>query len=169
MRELAARLELDDVAHLIPVAVGGAWYPGRYFDPLATLEPHLGSALAAIDRAVALAGVPEERIVLAGFSQGACLVAEYLAGSAGRPFAGGGVLTGALFGAPSERASPTPRPGLPMAFASSRHDEWIAFADAQETADRFRAAGAQVTFTALEDRVHAVSDEAVSALRALLV
>jgi phospholipase/carboxylesterase len=106
--------------------------------------------------------------VLAGFSQGACLVAEYLARRGPRRLHGAAVLTGCLLGTPEERARPRPAAGLPMVFASSRHDDWIALADALDTAERFRQGGAAVTVLELEDRVHHVSDEAVAALRALL-
>lgn len=167
-RDLATRLGLDDVAYVLPVAAQRSWYPGRYFDPLDTLEPHLSSALSAIDRAVAAAGVPGERLVLAGFSQGACLVAEHLARRGPRPLHGAAILTGSLLGAPAERAEPVIEPGLRMAFASSRHDDWIPLQDALDTADRFHRAGAAVVVTELDDRVHHISDRAVAALRTLL-
>ncbi len=168
-RDLAARLGLDDVAHVLPVARGRTWYPGRYFDPLDTLEPHLSAALAVIDRAVEGTGLPDQRLVLAGFSQGACLVAEYLARRGPRPFHGAAILTGSLLGSPVQRAEPNVAPGLPMAFASSRYDEWIPLEDALDTAERFRRAGAASTVTTLEDRIHHISDEAVAQLRALLL
>jgi len=166
-RDLAARLDVPDVAHVLPVAAGRSWYPGRYFDPLDTLEPHVGSALAAIDRAIR--GADDERLVLAGFSQGACLVAEYLARRGRRPFRGAAILTGCLLGTPAERADPRVAPGLPMAFTCGRHDEWIPLPDALDTAERFRRAGAAVTVTELDDREHHISDAAVAALRSLLV
>jgi len=167
-RDLAARLDLPDVAHVLPVAADRSWYPGRYFDPLDTLQPHLSSALAAIDRAIASAHVPDEQLVLAGFSQGACLVAEYLARRGPRAFHGAAILTGSLLGTPSERAVPRIAPGLRIAVASSRHDDWIPIEDALDTAGRFRAAGAAVAVAELDDRVHHISDLAVAQLRALL-
>ena len=167
-RDLAARLDLPDIAHVLPVATERTWYPGRYFDPRAALEPHLSSALAAIDRALVAAGAPDERLVLAGFSQGACLIAEYLARQGPRPFHGAAILTGSLLGTPAERANPCIAPGLPMAFASSRHDDWIPLEDALDTADRFRRAGAAVTIAELDDREHHISGQAVAELRALL-
>lgn len=107
--------------------------------------------------------------MLAGFSQGACLIAEYLARQGPRPFHGAAILTGSLLGEPPERARPRVAAGLPMVFASSRHDDWIPLPDALDTAERFRRAGAATAFTELEDREHHISNEAVAALRALLL
>ena len=168
-RDLAERLDLSDIAHVLPVATGRSWYPGRYFDPLATLEPHLGSALRALERAITTTGAPDEQLVLAGFSQGACLVAEFLARQGPRRFHAVAILTGSLLGTPEERGQPRIAPGLPMVFASSRHDEWISLEDALDTANRFRHAGATVSFTELEERVHHISDQAVAELRTLLL
>ena len=168
-RDLAERLALPDVAHVLAVAADRSWYPGRYFDPRETLQPHLSSALAMLGRAIEVARVPDEQIVLAGFSQGACLVAEFLARAGPRLFHGAAILTGCLLGTPAERALPRPAPGLPMVFASSRFDDWIPLADALDTAARFRRAGAAVTVTELDDTIHHISDEAVRQLRAVLL
>jgi phospholipase/carboxylesterase len=78
LENLVWQLELPRAAYILPSAEGGSWYPNRFFDPAEHNEPWLGSALAHIGAAVALAedgGVPVRRVVLAGFSQGACLVA----------------------------------------------------------------------------------------------
>ena len=167
-RDLAARVDVADVAHVLLVAPQRSWYPGRYFDPPATLEPHLASALAAIDRAIAATGAPDARIVLAGFSQGACLVAEHLARRGPRRFAGAAILTGCLLGAPGQRARPVVAAGLPVVVTCAREDAWIATDDARDTARRFAAAGADASFVELPDREHQVSDAAVGQLRALL-
>jgi phospholipase/carboxylesterase len=172
MLDVARRLDLPDVAYLMPVAVARTWYPGRYFDRRAGSEPDLTRSLRTMDAARRLAeqaGVPDEQIVLAGFSQGACLIADYVAAAGPRPFAGAAILTGSLIGTPEERATPDVAAGLPMVFASSRYDEWIALPDALATTDAFADAGAATTWIELDDRVHHVSDRAVDALRALFV
>jgi phospholipase/carboxylesterase len=169
MLDVAERLELDDVAYLLPVAAERSWYPGRYFDPVSENEPHLTWAIEACEAALAAAhaaGVPDQRIVLGGFSQGACVVAELLARRP-RPLAGAAVLTGSLLGRPAERTV-APQDGLRMFFGLSRYDEWIALADARATAQAFGRAGADVVFEIYEDREHHVSDRAVDGLRALL-
>jgi phospholipase/carboxylesterase len=77
------------------------WYPLRFLEPVERNEPWLGSALALVDRAVGAledAGLPRERIVVAGFSQGACLALEYVA-RAGGAWGGAVGLSGGLIGA----------------------------------------------------------------------
>jgi phospholipase/carboxylesterase len=170
MLDVARRLDLPDVGYVLPVAVARTWYPARYFDPRADNEPDLTRSLRTIAAALRLAeraGVPDERIVLAGFSQGACLIADYVATAGPRRFAGAAILTGSLIGTAEERPTPDVAPGLAMVFASSRYDEWIALPDALATADAYRGAGADVTWLELDDRVHHVSDRAVDALREL--
>ena len=170
MLDVAQRLALSDVAYVLPVAAENSWYPNRYFDPVSENEPHLGWALAAIEAAIDAAnrsGFPDSRIVVGGFSQGACLVAEMTARGT-RPFAGVAILTGSLLGTPPERRSPMPASGLQMFFASSLHDEWVAIEDAQATAAAFARAGAKVVFETLDDREHLFSDRAVAGLSTLL-
>ena len=169
MLDVVGRLRLDDVAYVLPVAANRSWYPGRYFDPLTENEPYLSWAIEACEAALATAraaGVPDQRIVVGGFSQGACVVAELLARGS-RPIAGAAVLTGSLLGRPADR-TPAPLDGLPMFFALSRYDEWIALADAQATARAFERMGADVVFEIYEDREHHISDQAVAGLRTLL-
>jgi phospholipase/carboxylesterase len=169
MLDVVERLKLDDVAYILPVAANRSWYPGRYFDPVTENEPDLSWAIEACEAALATAraaGVPDQRIVLGGFSQGACVVAELLARGS-RPIAGAAVLTGSLLGRPAER-TPAPLDGLRMFFALSRYDEWIALADAQATAQAFGRMGAAVVFEIYEDREHHISDQALAGLRTLL-
>ena len=90
-----------EVSVVAPDAVGGQWYPLRFLESVERNEPWLGSALAAVGRAVAeleAGGLSRREIVVAGFSQGACLALEYVAREGG---AWGGVvgLSGGLIGA----------------------------------------------------------------------
>jgi phospholipase/carboxylesterase len=92
---------VNKVAYLAPQAANNTWYPYRFIEPIARNEPWLSSALQVIDDLLAhviAAGIPTERIVLLGFSQGACLTLEY---TARHPQRYGGVvgLSGGLIGA----------------------------------------------------------------------
>ena len=170
MLDVISRLQLDDVAYLLPVAAERTWYHGRYHDRPDDNEPELSWALEAIESSVALAikaGIDERQIVLGGFSQGACLVAELVARRP-RPLAGVALLTGSLLGPPGQRLTPHDVSELPMYVSCSRSDPWIPIEDARLTAQAFAAAGADLVFDELDDREHLVSDRAVSGLRRLL-
>ncbi|HET8979688.1 MAG TPA: dienelactone hydrolase family protein [Solirubrobacteraceae bacterium] len=170
MLDVVGRLALPDVAYLLPVAAGNVWYPGRYFDPLPANAPWVAWSLDALDAAIARAragGVAEERIVVAGFSQGGCLVAELVARRP-RRLAGAAVLTGTLMGPDGEETRPDPVDGLPMFFGASRYDEWVRIERVHASAQAFERAGARVTVETYEDREHLINDDAVAGVRRLL-
>src|SRR5690349_7770784 len=100
--ELVQLIDRTDVTYLAPAAAGRTWYPNPFIADVSTNEPWLSSALAAIGTLVShveAAGVDRARIVLGGFSQGACLAAEFAIQNASR-FGGVVVLSGGAIGAP---------------------------------------------------------------------
>lgn len=100
MHELARTLDRPQMAWFVPAAAGQTWYPYALREPLKRNGPHLNSALRlllrALDRAEA-GGIPSERVVLFGFSQGACLALEFAARHA-RRYGGIAGLSGGLMG-----------------------------------------------------------------------
>src|SRR5215510_6699207 len=97
---LALELRRSDFAYLAPQAADHAWYPYRFMEPIARNEPWLSSALAKLESVlahIAAAGIPPERTVILGFSQGACLALEYGARHA-RRYGGLAGLSGGLIG-----------------------------------------------------------------------
>lgn len=79
---LADNFSPADVAYLAPQAAHSTWYPQSLLAPLEQNEPWLGSALRVVAGLVeesARHGVPPERLVAMGFSQGACLALEFAA------------------------------------------------------------------------------------------
>lgn len=98
--ELTDLFKQPDFAYLAPQAIHNAWYPNSFLAPLASNEPYLASALAfiaALLEHVQQAGIPLERTMLLGFSQGACLASEFVARNA-RRYGGLAVLSGGLIG-----------------------------------------------------------------------
>lgn len=98
--ELAAELKQPGFVFLAPQASGHAWYPNSFLAPIASNEPGLSSGLAVIAallERLAEAGIPAERTMLLGFSQGACLMLEFAARNA-RRYGGVVGLSGGLIG-----------------------------------------------------------------------
>jgi len=79
---LAGELGATDFAIVAPQAKDKSWYPNPSLSPRTHNEPHLGSAmtvLAGIIQGLNDADIPTENIALAGFAQGACVAAEFVA------------------------------------------------------------------------------------------
>jgi predicted esterase len=90
----------EGFAFLAPQAEGQAWYPYSFLAPIQDNEPWLSSALAMLRRLIQgadEAGLSGERVMLLGFSQGACLMLEYAARNAAR-YGGLAALSGGLIG-----------------------------------------------------------------------
>ena len=99
---LAQELFHPDYAYLAPQAAGDSWYPYSFLATFENNEPWLTSALMAVDsvvQQVEAAGIPAHRLVLGGFSQGACLASEYVARNP-RRYGGLIAFSGGLIGPP---------------------------------------------------------------------
>ncbi|WP_415381382.1 alpha/beta hydrolase [Halosimplex sp. TS25] len=80
--QMGRQIHRDGLALLAPQADRNTWYPNSFLQPVESNEPGRSSGLQAIDDAVERAndhGVPAERVMVLGFSQGACLGSEYVA------------------------------------------------------------------------------------------
>lgn len=88
------------VALLAPQAAANTWYPNSFLAPVADNEPGRSSGLRAVANAVGTAtdaGIAPEHVLVAGFSQGACLASEFVARHP-REYGGLAVLSGGLIG-----------------------------------------------------------------------
>src|SRR5215211_4452158 len=97
---LTPEFDQPEFAYLAPQAAGNTWYPYSFMSPIPSNEPGISSgmaALAAVLAAIEAAGIPPERTVLLGFSQGACLASEFAARHA-RRYGGIVALSGGLIG-----------------------------------------------------------------------
>lgn len=168
---LAYMFNRPDIAYLAPQAANNTWYPQRFFEPPARNEPWLSSALTqigAVIDAIAQAGIPAERTILAGFSQGACLVLEYAARNAQRY---GGVLafSGALIG---PLGSPRHDKGIlestPVFLGCSDIDAHIPLVHVQESSEIMRALGGDVTERIYPYMDHTVNEDEIEFVRELL-
>src|SRR5881397_308096 len=83
---IASEVQQPGWAYLAPQAAGNTWYPNPFTAPLESNEPYLSAALDMISNLVERveSTVPAQRIMLLGFSQGACLTLEWAARHARR-------------------------------------------------------------------------------------
>lgn len=168
---LAPLLRAPGVAFLAPEAAGRTWYPQSFLAPIPANEPYLTSALRVIGRAlgaVSAAGIPPERTVLAGFSQGACLSLEYAARHARRY---GAVLgfSGGLIGpdgTPRDHAGTLD--GTPVFLGCSDVDPHIPRTRVEESAAVLERLGASVDARIYTGMGHTVNDDELEAARELV-
>ncbi len=168
---LSREFDAPDVAYLAPQANGNAWYPYRFMEPIAANEPYLSSALAVIDglvKHVEGTGIPRDKIVLLGFSQGACLATEFAARNAGRY---GGVvgLSGGLIGPDgTPRDYPGSMAGTPVFLGCSDVDFHIPKERVDETARIFQALGGDVTERLYPNMDHTINEDEIDFVNGLL-
>ena len=164
---LSDHLQHPEFVYLAPQAPGNQWYPNRFMTPLAGNEPYLSAALAVVDGLVeqlGQAGIPPEKIVLAGFSQGACLALEY-AGRNARRYGGVIGFSGGLIGPPGTAWDfGGSLDGTPVFLGCSDVDFHIPAVRVEETAETLRRLGGDVTMRLYPGMDHTiVEDELVFA------
>jgi phospholipase/carboxylesterase len=117
-----------------------------------------------VDAVLAEAGVPLERTVIAGFSQG-CVMSHALALAAGRPRPAGVVgFSGFIPEVEGFELDLESRAGLPVFIAHGTYDSVITVDFGRDARDRLEAAGVDVTYR--EDPVdHTISMEAATEAR----
>lgn len=168
---LAEEFKQPDFAYLAPQASEGTWYPNRFLAPTATNEPWLSSALAVVGDLIAQvheAGIPAERLMLLGFSQGACLALEFAARHAQRY---GGVigLSGGLIGADNEpRRDNGNFSGTPIFLGCSDVDFHIPKERVEHAAETLKTLGAEVTMRLYRNMEHTVNHDEVKFIRSLM-
>jgi predicted esterase len=171
---LADELRVPDLAYLAPQAHGHAWYPYSFLAPMEQNEPGLSSGLATLGdlvERVGAAGIPPERTVLLGFSQGACLALEFAAryGRHRRRLGGVVGLSGGLIGPPG-----TPREyagdlaGTPVFLGCSDRDPHIPRERVDETAQVLTGMGGEVTERIYPAMGHTVNEDEIEFVRGLL-
>lgn len=184
MLRLAEHLALPDAAFLAPAAAGGSWWPASFLAPLAANEPGLSSGLGVLRTLIGRlqdSGVGTDRIVLLGFSQGACLALEYAARSGG-VFKGvvglsgglvgtgeaGGPTTDALYGhAPKRFDYDASLAGSSVFLGCHERDPHIPLARVHESETAFDRLGSAVTVEVLPGAGHGIVEEEIRALRGL--
>jgi phospholipase/carboxylesterase/glyoxalase family protein len=169
---LADELARPEFAYLAPQAAGNTWYPNSFLAPLDSNEPYLSSALAALAELLAQAveaGIPPERTMLLGFSQGACLSLEFAARNA-RRYGGLVGLSGGLIGPDG-----TPRnyrgslAGTPVFLGCSDVDFHIPKERVTHSAEVLRRLGGEVTDRLYPGMGHTVNADEIEFVKGMMV
>jgi phospholipase/carboxylesterase len=160
---LGAELKQPGFAYLAPQAAGNTWYPHPFTAPMESNEPYLSSALEVL--ATVLTSVeetiPAERVVLLGFSQGACLTLEFAARHARRYGAVVG-LSGGLIGPDgTPRDYPGVFAGTPVFLGCSDIDPHIPKERVIASGDVFERMGAKVAVRLYPGMPHTVNEDEI--------
>lgn len=160
---IAAELRRPGFAYLAPQAAGNAWYPNPFTAPLESNEPYLSAALAMIAGLLKQVDetVPAERVILLGFSQGACLTLEFAARNA-RRYGGVAGLSGGLIGPPgTPRDYPGDLQSTPVFMGCSDVDPHIGRDRVEEAAEVLKRMGAAVTMRLYPGMGHTVNADEI--------
>ncbi|QLK24751.1 dienelactone hydrolase family protein [Natrinema zhouii] len=161
MIQLAGEVLQEGVAVLAPQAARRTWYPNSFLEPVERNEPGRSSGLQAITDAIGEAndaGIPTERVMLLGFSQGACLASEYLARNP-RRYGGLAAFSGGLIGDDLDDEYPGDLEGTPVFLGCSDTDPHIPRARVDDTADVLESMNADVTKRFYEGMGHGVNED----------
>jgi predicted esterase len=160
-----------ELAYVAPQAAGYTWYPYPFLSPMERNEPGLSSGLGRLGEVLAdveAAGIPPERTILLGFSQGACLALEFAARNA-RRYGGIVGLSGGLIGpAGTPRDYPGGFAGTPVFLGCSDRDPHIPRQRVDETAEVMRRMGAEVTERIYPAMGHTVNADELAFVRELI-
>ncbi len=177
---LADEFAQPELAYLAPQAVGSTWYPYSFLAPLDRNEPHLSSALRLVGRVLSeieRGGIPQEKTVLLGFSQGACLASEYAARNP-RRYGGVVALSGGLIGNGQLVAVDPPVDKVfeydgdlertPVFLGCSDDDAHIPLDRVERSAAALEKLGGDVTMRIYPGMGHTVNDDEIRFVRGLL-
>jgi phospholipase/carboxylesterase len=164
------RLSTPDVAFALPRAGDKCWYNALAVNPLTPdTQAELGASCADL---VALArrlraDAPGRPLVIAGFSQGACLSVEQAFGGQEPPDALV-ALTGCRVGVPTD-ARPSLLPGgLPVYLSAGSADPWIPLSAFAEAVIALGQGGAALRSDVFANRAHEVCGPEIAMLDSVL-
>lgn len=171
MLALRDELRVPGVLFVAPQAAGSTWYPLPFLSPLEDNEPHMSSALDLIDAVVTeldRRGIPPERLLILGFSQGGCLVLEYVAQNARRYGAVAG-LSAALPGSEERQWEFSGSlEGTPVLLGCGDPDPHIPRGRLEASARALRDLGGDVDLRVYHDLGHSINRDEIEGVQDLL-
>ena len=165
---LANSFQMSSFAYLAPQAATGSWYPHSFLMPLERNEPSLSSALSALEdllKDLERQGIEPEKVILGGFSQGACLALEYVARHTHR-YGGVFAFSGGLIGPEgTPRNYPGSLEGTPIFLGCSDTDAHIPLERVEESARVLSVLGARVEKRIYPSMGHTLNSDEIEAVR----
>lgn len=169
--EMGGEFHHEGVAYLAPQAARNEWYPNSFLADVATNEPGRTSGLQAVRDAVETAtdaGIPLERVLVLGFSQGGCLASEFVARNPSR-YGGLAVLSGGLIGSEVDpEAFEGSVEGTPVFLGCSDVDPHIPVERVHLTAEVLERLDGDVDERIYEGMGHGVNEDELAAVDELV-
>ena len=169
---LAQAFQRPGLACLAPAAAGNTWYPYSFMSPRERNEPGISSGLAVIESLVAdclARGFDASRIIIGGFSQGACLASEFCIR---HPRRYGGLLafSGGLIGPPETTWDDVTADltGMPVFLGCSDVDPHIPKERVLATEQVFARLGASVVRKLYPGMGHTINEDEIREGRRIL-
>jgi predicted esterase len=157
------RMNAPQTAFVLPRAASGSWYDAKAIDAMTeNTSVQLSASLEQL-RSIT-AGLPKNiPVVMAGFSQGACLSVEY-ALRFGRWNGALVALTGCRVGTPQDNLPKSSLTNLPVYISGSDADPWIPLPAFSQAVQELGSAQARVRADVFPSRGHEATDTEVSVL-----
>jgi phospholipase/carboxylesterase len=158
--DLADELNVNELTVYAPQANHNSWYPQSFLAPVDENQPALNSALGVIGQLVDdihHAGFSDEKIFFLGFSQGACLMLEFIARNATR-YGGAVAFTGGLIGK-SLNLQNYSRDfyGTPILITTGDPDPHVPLSRVEESFRQLQAQNANVKLQIYKGRAHTIT------------
>jgi phospholipase/carboxylesterase len=161
---LRHNLAVADFTIFAPQATNHSWYPYSFMAPVSQNQPALDSALELIGEVVSSIqdhGINTRDVFLLGFSQGACLAAEYATRNA-QHYGGLIFFTGGLVG---QQISTNNYKGsfheTPVLITTGDPDPHVPVSRVEETVRIMTGLGAHVTQKIYKGRPHTILQEEI--------
>jgi predicted esterase len=167
---LSAEFNFPGLAFLAPQASDYTWYPNRFILPVDQNEPHLSSALGLIAEIIKHVQntIPLDHIFIGGFSQGACLAAEYVIRNP-RRYAGLLAFSGGFIGPLNIPREPEGNfDGMPAFLGCSDVDPHIPLQRVKETTAMLQAMQAKVTERIYPQMEHTIIEDEIREARKII-
>jgi phospholipase/carboxylesterase len=168
---LADHLPVADFTLFAPQATNHSWYPYSFMAPAAQNQPALDSALTQVSdlvQSIQAQGIGSRAIYLLGFSQGACLTAEYATRHA-QAFGGLLLFTGGLIGQQLDTSHYRGHfDNTPVLITTGDPDPHVPVSRVEETVHIMAEKGAQITNKIYKGRPHTILPEEIALAREIL-